>query len=174
MNKETLARAKELEEDIRQMEFALSVYKRGMWSCWGINDSASLFHFEFCKNWSHRDADMQDLPTWLNKPLMEVVERELERCKAELNNLGEEKTSAAERVAENLKQLGKAINQMGVKSSDLVQTLPKPIGYLEHEETKTCIPVFKRIGWFHRCMLRCCFGVKYTKEDSHDEHIHTQ
>ncbi len=32
MNKETLARAKELEKDIQQMEFALSYYKRGQWS----------------------------------------------------------------------------------------------------------------------------------------------
>ena len=30
---------------------------------------------------------MQDLPTWLNKPLMEVVEREMERCKHELETL---------------------------------------------------------------------------------------
>lgn len=80
-----------------------------------------------------------------------------------------EKPSAAERMVENMKQLGKAINQMGVKASDLngymVQTPPKPIGYLEHEESKTRIPVFKRIGWFHRSMLRWCFGVKYIKED---------
>ena len=164
MNKKTLARAKELEEDIRQMESVLSYYKRGRWSC-GINDSSSTFHFEFCKNWSHRDADMQDLPTWLNKPLMEVIERELGRCKTELDNLGNEKPSAAECMAENMKQLGKAINQMGVKASDLAQELPKPIGYLEHEESKTRIPVFKRIGWFHRCMLRWCFGVKYIKEE---------
>ena len=90
MKQETLARAKELEEDIRQMESALSYYKRGRWSPWGINDSASSFHFEFCKNWSHRDADMQDLPTWLNKPLVEVMERELERCKHELETLGDD------------------------------------------------------------------------------------
>ena len=90
MKKETLARAKELEKDIQQMEFALSYYKRGQWSHWDINDRASSFHFEFCKNWSHRDADMQDLPTWLNKPLMEVVEREMERCKHELETLGSE------------------------------------------------------------------------------------
>ena len=165
MNKETLARAKKLEKDIQQMEHALSYYKRGKWGHWGINDSAGSFHFEFCKNWSHRDADMQDLPTWLNGPLMEVVERELERCKHELDNLGNEKPSAAECVIENVKQLGKAINQIGVKASDLVQTPPKPIGYLEHEESKTRIPVFKRIGWFRRCMLRWCFGVKYIKED---------
>ena len=87
MDKETLSRAKELEKDIRQMESALSYHKRGRWSHWDINDYASSFHFEFCKNWSHRDADMQDLPTWLNKPLMEVVERELERCKHELETL---------------------------------------------------------------------------------------
>ena len=165
MDKETLARAKELEKDIQQMEFALSYYKRGRWSHWDINDSASSFHFEFCKNWSHSDADMQNLPTWLNGPLMEVVERELERCKTELDNLGNEKPSAAECMLENMKQLGKAISQMGVNASDLVQTPPKPIGYLEHEETKTHIPVFKCIGWFHRCMLRWCFGVKYTRED---------
>ena len=170
MDKETLARAKELEENIQQMESALSYYKRGQWSHWEYaNDSASSFHFEFCKNWSHRSADMQDLPAWLNKPLMEVVERELERCKHELDNLGNDKPSAAECIAENMKQLGKAINQMGVKASDLggctVQTPPKPIGYLEHEESKTRIPVFKRIGCFHRCMLRWCFGVKYTKQD---------
>ena len=169
MDKDTLARAKKLEEDIRQMESTLSYHKRGRWSHWGINDRASSFHFEFCKNWGHSSADMQDLPTWLNKPLMEVVERELERCKHELDNLGNEKPSAAERITENMKQLGKAINQMGVKTSNLdgcmVQIPPKPIGYLEHEETKTRIPVFKRIGWFHRCMLRWCFGVKYTKED---------
>ena len=88
MNKETLARAKELDKDIRQMEFALSYYKRGRWSHWDINDRASSFHFEFCKDWGHRSADMQDLPTWLNKSLMEVVERELERCKHELETLG--------------------------------------------------------------------------------------
>ena len=80
-----------------------------------------------------------------------------------------EKPSAAERMVENMKQLGKAINQMGVKASDLngymVQTPPKPIGYLEHEESKTRIQVFKHIGWFRRCMLRWCFGVKYNKED---------
>ena len=80
-----------------------------------------------------------------------------------------EKPSAAERMVENMKQLGKAISQMGAKASDLdgykVQTPPKPIGYLEHEESKTRIPVFKRIGWFHRRMLRWCFGVKYIKED---------
>jgi hypothetical protein len=103
MNKETLARAKELERDIQQMEFALSYYKRGQWSHWEYaNDRASSFHFEFCKNWSHRDADMQDLPTWLNKPMMEVVERELERCKHELETLGSEQESNSDTTANEL------------------------------------------------------------------------
>lgn len=95
MDKETLARAKELEEDIRQMEFALSYYKRGRWSHWGTNDRASSFHFEFCKNWSHNPVDMQDLPTWLNGPLMEVVERELERCKHEFEELTDDPAETA-------------------------------------------------------------------------------
>lgn len=90
MKKETLAKAKELEEDIREMETALKYYKRGKWSHWDINDRASSFHFEFCKDWGHHSADMQDLPTWLNKPLMEVVERELQQCKAKLANLTDE------------------------------------------------------------------------------------
>lgn len=104
MKKETLARAKELEKDIQQMEFALSYYKQGQWSHWDINDRASSFHFEFCKNWSHRDADMQDLPTWLNKPLMEVVERELERCQHELETLGSEKEGNHDKTANGLRE----------------------------------------------------------------------
>ena len=80
-----------------------------------------------------------------------------------------EKPSDVECTVENMKQLGKVISQIGVKASDLdgctLQTPPKPIGYLEHEESMTRIPVFKRIGWFHRRMLRWCFGVKYIKED---------
>jgi len=87
MKKETLEKAKRLEADIQRMEFALSYYKRGRWSHWDNNDSEDSFHFEFCKNWSHRDADMQTLPKWLNEPLMEVVEREMNRCKQELEML---------------------------------------------------------------------------------------
>jgi len=170
MDKEALARAKELEINIQQMEFALSYYKRGRWSHWDINDSASSFHFEFCKNWSHESRDMQDLPEWLNKPLMEVIESELERCKHEFETMGSEKPSAADNIAENMKQLGKAIGQMSVKLSDMddckVQTPHKPIGYLEDEESMTRLPVFKRIGWFRRMMLRLAFGLKYiNKED---------
>lgn len=90
MDKETLARAKELEIDIQHMESALSYYKQGQWSPWDTDDHPSTFHFEFCKNWSRRSVDMQELPTWLNKPLMETVERELERCKREMETLGNE------------------------------------------------------------------------------------
>ena len=102
MDKETLARAKELEEDIRKMEFALSYYKRGRWSHWGINDRASSFHFEFCKDWGHSSADMQDLPTWLNKPLMKVVERELQQCKHELETLGSKQEGNPDKTANGL------------------------------------------------------------------------
>lgn len=102
MKKETLARAKELEKDIQQMESALPYYKRGRWSHWGINDKASSFHFEFCKNWSYSSVDMQDLPTWLNKPLMEVVERELERCKHELETLGSEQEDNSDKTVNGL------------------------------------------------------------------------
>lgn len=102
MNKETLAKAKELEEDIQQMEFALSYYKRGQWNHWGINDRASSFHFEFCKNWSYNSAGRQDLPIWLNKPLMEVVERELERCKHKLETLGSEQEGNSDKTANEL------------------------------------------------------------------------
>lgn len=103
MKKEILAKANELEKDIQQMEFALTYYKRGRWSCWEYaNDRADTFHFEFCKNWSHRDADMQSLPTWLNKPLMEVVERELNRCKQELEALGSEQEGNSDKTANEL------------------------------------------------------------------------
>ena len=174
MDKETLAKAKELEEDIRLMETALRYHKNGRWGNWGINDTASTFHFAFHKHYGDGSAYREDLPRWLNEPLMEVVERELNRCKTELDNLGEEKPSAAERITENMKELGKAINSMGVKASDLrntsyddcrIQTPPTPIGYLELEEAMTRIPVFKRIGWFRRMMLRWAFGLKYNKED---------
>lgn len=99
MDKKTLARAKQLEEDIQKMEFALSYYKKGRWCEWDTLDNASSFHFAFCKNWIHVDRNMQNLPTWLNGPLMEVVERELGRCKHELETLGDvRKTDVVEEV----------------------------------------------------------------------------
>ena len=148
MNKETLARAKELEEDIRQMELALSYHKRGRWSHWGINDRASSFHFEFCMNWSHRSADMQDLPTWLNKPLMEVVERELERCKHELETLGDgRKTDAVDDAEEEV--------EIPVTSTWVCN---KP-----HEETwkdRSVKTIDRMISWMLYSMTFCfLFGV---------------
>ena len=173
MKAETLAKAKELEEDIRKMETALKYHKNGRWGNWGINDTASTFHFAFHKHYGDGSAYREDLPRWLNEPLMEVVEREMNRCKAELDNLGEEQPSAADNIVKNMKQLGKAINSIGVKASDIadyykdciVQTPPDPIGYLELEVTMTRLPVFKRIGWFHRRMLRWFFGIRYIKSN---------
>ena len=106
MDKETLERAKQLEEDIQKMEFALSYYKQGRWSNWDTLDNASSFHFAFCKNCIHVDRNMQNLPTWLNGPLMEVVERELERCKHELETLGseEQKTDTVDEIKEAAKR----------------------------------------------------------------------
>ena len=104
----------------------------------------------------------------LAEPVSESITTRLTAVQSAIDHVNE-KPSAAECIVENMKQLGKAISQMGVKASDLngymVQTPPKPIGYLEHEESKTRIPVFKHIGWFRRCMLRWCFGAKYNKED---------
>ena len=122
MNKETLARAKELEQDIQQMELALSYYKRGRWSHWGTNDRASSFHFEFCKNWSHRDADKQDLPTWLNKPLMEVVERGLERCKHELETL----TDDSAEIITDVPEAGKDTPDLSMAAMAASFELDKP------------------------------------------------
>ena len=90
MNKNTLARDKELEKDISEMETALKYYKNGRWGNWGINDTVSTFHFAFHKHYGDGSAYREDLPRWLNKPLMEVVERELERCKHELETLGDD------------------------------------------------------------------------------------
>lgn len=100
MKKETLARAKELEEGIQKMESALSYYKRGerKWNHWDINE----FHFEFCKDFAHTSADIQDLPTWLNKPLMEVVERELEQCKHEFKTLCSEQEKIYDKTKDGI------------------------------------------------------------------------
>ena len=41
--------------------------------------------------------------------------------------------------------------------------IPGAIGYLQHEETNTKIPVYVSIGLFKRLMLKWCFGLKYKK-----------
>ena len=38
-----------------------------------------------------------------------------------------------------------------------------PVAYLEHEQTRTIIAVFKPICRFQRLMIRICFGLKYKK-----------
>lgn len=37
----------------------------------------------------------------------------------------------------------------------------EPVGYLHHEPTKICIPVYKKINVFQRWMLNLCFGLRY-------------
>ena len=153
MDKETLARAKELEIDIQHMESALSYYTRGRWSHWDINDQASSFHFAFCKDWLHWEANMQELPTWLNKPLMEVVERELERCKHEMETLGSEvqKTDSVDD--------GKTVTADDVKEAAKMLASPT----VEHKETweDTVIKTIKRVANWMLCSSVFCilFGV---------------
>lgn len=45
----------------------------------------------------------------------------------------------------------------------ILQVQPEPVGYLEHEPTKTIISVYKPIGWFRRIMIQGCFGLKFYK-----------
>lgn len=149
MKKEILAKAKELEKDIQEMESALSYYKRGEWRHWEYaNDRASSFHFEFCKNWSHRDADMQNLPAWLNKPLMDVVERELERCKHELETLGDgRKTDAVDDAEEEVE----------------IPVTSKGVCNKPHEETwkdRSVKTIDRMVSWMLYSMTFCfLFGV---------------
>lgn len=52
MKKETLEKAKELEEDIRSLKEATTYFRNQRWSHWDLNDRADTFHFDFCKNYS--------------------------------------------------------------------------------------------------------------------------
>lgn len=146
MDKETLARAKELEIDIQHMELALSYYKQGQWSPWDIDDHPSTFHFEFCKNWSRRSVDMQELPTWLNKPLMETVERELERCKREMETLGSEvqktctvddgKTNTVDDVKEAARMLApQTVEHKETWKDNAVRTIDRMISWMIYSMT---------------------------------------
>lgn len=128
MSKETLARAKELEKEILQMETALGYYKRQRWGHWDINDRASSMHFEYCKNWSGRDADRQDLPKRLDAKLMAVVERELAVARQELDALGsgeaphkETFDEKADRIEHEINEQRERIAEIGL---DLHQTMP--------------------------------------------------
>lgn len=92
MDKETLAKAKQLEEDIDAMTRASNYYRNQNWSHWDYrNDRPDTFHFDFCKNYSCNDYDRVNLPRWMNQKLMAVVYQEINRLQQELDTLGYEK-----------------------------------------------------------------------------------
>lgn len=95
MKKETLAKAKELEEDIRLVKYATTYFRNQRWSHWDLNDSADTFHFEFCKNYSEKSSDCVHLPRWMNSKLMQVLYAELNRMEQELEELGDADTGGA-------------------------------------------------------------------------------
>ena len=91
MNKETLAKAKQLEEDILLISNATKYYRTQLWSHWDYNnDRPDTFHFDFCKNYSGRDCDCIHLPRWMNRKLMAVLYQEKERLERDLDALGNE------------------------------------------------------------------------------------
>ena len=104
----------------------------------------------------------------------ESISVTIEKPLSGIREINDTKSQWSDSIVEYMKQLGKVINSTGVKVSDPVntsyedcriQTPPDPIGYLELEEAMTRLPVFKRIGWFRRMMLRWAFGLKYIKEE---------
>lgn len=91
MDKETLAKAKQLEEDIRLITNATDYYRTQHWSHWDYNnDRPDTFHFDFCKNYSGEDYDCVHLPRWMNQKLMSVLYQEKNRLQEELDALGNE------------------------------------------------------------------------------------
>lgn len=95
MKKETLEKAKELEEDIRLVKYATTYFRNQRWSHWDLNDSADSFHFDFCKNYSGKSSDCVHLPRWMNSKLMQVLYAELNRMEQELEELGDADTGGA-------------------------------------------------------------------------------
>lgn len=96
MKKETLEKAKELEEDIRLVKYATTYFRNQRWSHWDYNnDSADTFHFDFCKNYSGKSSDCVHLPRWMNSKLMQVLYAELNRMEQELEALGDADTGGA-------------------------------------------------------------------------------
>lgn len=89
MKKETLEKAKELEEDIRLVKYATTYFRNQRWSHWDLNDRADSFHFDFCKNYSGKSSDCVHLPRWMNSKLMQVLYAELNRLEQELEALGD-------------------------------------------------------------------------------------
>ena len=91
MDKETLAKAKQLEEDIRLITNETDYYRTQHWSHWDYsNDRPDTFHFDFCKNYSGKDYDCVHLPRWMNQKLMAVLYQEKNRLQEELDALGNE------------------------------------------------------------------------------------
>ena len=95
MKKETLEKAKELEEDIRLVKYATTFFRNQRWSHWDLNDRADSFHFDFCKNYSGKSSDCVHLPQWMNSKLMQVLYAELNRLEQELEALGDADTGGA-------------------------------------------------------------------------------
>ena len=96
MKKETLKKAKELEEDIRSLKEATKYFRNQHWCPWDYNnDSADSFHFDFCKNYSGKSSDCVHLPRWMNSKLMQVLYAELNRMEQELEELGDADTGGA-------------------------------------------------------------------------------
>lgn len=95
MKKETLEKAKELDEDFRSLKEATTYFRTQRWSHWNYNDSADTFHFDFCKNYSGKSHDCVHLPRWMNSKLMQVLYAELNRMEQELEELGDADTGGA-------------------------------------------------------------------------------
>ena len=76
MKQETLARAKELEEDIRDIRMAMT-------------ESSNSRHFAMLQNYGY-DANRYNLPRWLTPKIMMVLGEERERLEHELENLTDE------------------------------------------------------------------------------------
>ena len=90
MKKETLEKAKELEEDIRSLKEATTYFRNQHWCHWDYNnDRADTFHFDFCKNYSGKSHDCVHLPRRMNVKLMQVLYQELNRMEQELEALGD-------------------------------------------------------------------------------------
>ena len=92
MDKETLEKAKLLENDIEQMKAAIALYRKGDHQ----DADDDYFHFEYCKGSCGLFAEREELPARLNQRLMAVVEEELHRTEEEMKALGSWDPSAAD------------------------------------------------------------------------------
>lgn len=76
MKKETLARAKELEEDINEIRMAMT-------------ERSDARHFAMMEHYGY-DARRHNLPKWLTPKIMTILGEERERLEHELGNLTDE------------------------------------------------------------------------------------